>query len=43
LRWTSTAHKVIACADCPVIVCPTCPDEETVKVRRDVPQVSDVV
>lgn len=42
LRWTSTAHKVIACADCPVIVCPTCPDE-TVSVRRDVPQTSDVV
>jgi nucleotide-binding universal stress UspA family protein len=42
LRWTSTAHKVIACADCPVIVCPTCADE-TVKVSPDVPEASDVV
>ena len=42
LRWTSTAHKVIACANCPVIVCPVCTDE-TVRIRRDVPQASDVV
>jgi nucleotide-binding universal stress UspA family protein len=42
LRWTSTAHKVIACANCPVLVCPTCPDE-TVRVSRDMPEASDVV
>ena len=42
LRWTSTAHKVIACANCPVIVCPTSA-EETVKVTPDVPEASDVV
>jgi nucleotide-binding universal stress UspA family protein len=41
LRWTSTAHKVIACASCSVIVCPPCIDE-TVETRRDVPQASDV-
>jgi nucleotide-binding universal stress UspA family protein len=27
LRWRSTTHKVIACADCPVIVSPTRADE----------------
>jgi nucleotide-binding universal stress UspA family protein len=42
LRWTSTAHKVIACANCPVIVCPACLDE-AVRISRDVPQASDVV
>jgi nucleotide-binding universal stress UspA family protein len=42
LRWTSTAHRVIACANCPVIICPTCPDE-TMKVSQDVPEASDVV
>jgi nucleotide-binding universal stress UspA family protein len=42
LRWTSTAHKVIACANCPVIICPLCPDEP-VRERRDVREASDVV
>jgi nucleotide-binding universal stress UspA family protein len=42
LRWTSTAHRVIACANCPVIICPTRLDE-AVRVSRDVPAASDVV
>lgn len=33
LRWMSTCHKVIACADCPVIVSPTCADEDLVQDR----------
>jgi nucleotide-binding universal stress UspA family protein len=33
LRWKSTCHKVIACANCPVIVCPACADEVLERAR----------
>jgi nucleotide-binding universal stress UspA family protein len=42
LRWTSTVHKVIACANCPVVICPTSP-EESVTVSREMAEASDVV
>lgn len=34
LRWKSTSHKVIACADCPVIVSPVCAEGASERDRE---------
>lgn len=40
LRWRSTAHKVMACAKCPVIVSPDVALGEAVSAREDMAETS---